>query len=218
MGVQERRKREKQERRQLILSRAQELFFKHDYEAVTMAQIAIAAELGKGTLYSYFDSKESIYIALYEEGLAILQHSLAAAEADRETALDRLRAQGQAFLRFYFEYPEYFRIMFFLAHGDILAAHQDESKRLMEVGWAIRAGIARIIEQGIGERSIGHCDPIMTADVLWGTMLGLVMVMEMSLHDESIQHNPEMMFLRLAEILTAGLAAPSSLDAILERE
>ena len=76
MGIKERREREKEERRRSILDCARSLFFEHGYENVTISQIATAAELGKGTVYSYFDSKESIYIAILREGIGILEAPL----------------------------------------------------------------------------------------------------------------------------------------------
>jgi AcrR family transcriptional regulator len=83
MGITERRERERAERQRAILDTARELFFERGYDAVTMSQIAAAAELGKGTLYSYFDAKESIYIALMREGVAILRCMIDEAPATR---------------------------------------------------------------------------------------------------------------------------------------
>lgn len=211
MGISERRAREREQRKRSILDTARTLFFEHDYEAVTMSQIAAAAELGKGTLYSYFDSKEAIYLALVREGLGILEGLVAqtADTADGDTA-DRMRALGATFLGFYGEHPEYFRILFFLAHTDVVSSRPDDAEQLFEVGHRIRRRVADVVRGGVADGSVGTCDPQLTADVLWAALLGLAMQMQME--REFIRHSPEELFLRLAEILLAGLAAPSALS------
>ena len=54
MGLKERREREKQARREQILSAARGLLHKKGINAASMNQIAKKAELGVATLYSYF--------------------------------------------------------------------------------------------------------------------------------------------------------------------
>jgi AcrR family transcriptional regulator len=208
MGIKERRAREKEERRRLILDRARSLFFEHGYENVTISQIASAAELGKGTLYSYFESKESIYIALLREGIGILSGMLEEAGSDDVPPDDQLRGMGLAFLAFYNQYPEYFRLMFFMAHADILASRPDEAAACFEDGFAIRQTVAEVIGRGVKGGSIGDCDPLLTADVMWGSLLGIVMVMEME--RDFIRHSSEQMFARLAELLLVGVGPEST--------
>lgn len=208
MGIKERREREKEERRRLILDCARSLFFERGYESVTISQIAAAAELGKGTFYTYFDSKESIYIVLMREGIGILTGLLEEATEHDAPPDDLLRGMGLAFLAFYNQYPEYFRLMFFVAHTDILASRPDEAAACFEDGFAIRSLVAQVVELGIGVGTVGACNPLLTADVMWGSLLGIVMVMEME--RDFIRHSPEEMFARLAEILLAGVIPGSN--------
>jgi AcrR family transcriptional regulator len=207
MGIKERRSREKEQRALLILERARELFFERGYETVTMSQIASAAELGKGTLYSYFESKESIFIALVREGLGILMGMIDTAAAEDAHPGDKLRVMGLAFLAFYNSYPEYFRLMFFVANKDILGSRPDESGPVFEDGLAIRSAVSDVVAHGVSDQVLGRCNELLTADVMWGALLGIVMVMEME--RDFIRHTPQEMFARLAEILLAGLVPVS---------
>jgi AcrR family transcriptional regulator len=54
-------------RRDQIIAAAAECFARSGYHATTMADIAEAAGVSKGTPYLYFPSKEALFIALYEE-------------------------------------------------------------------------------------------------------------------------------------------------------
>ena len=64
MGVQERRSREFSRRESEILTAALSLFSRDDWEFVTVEQIAQKAEVGKGTIYKHFESKDEIYARL----------------------------------------------------------------------------------------------------------------------------------------------------------
>jgi AcrR family transcriptional regulator len=74
MKKQSRRKRavhdeQKEERRQDILTAAWQLFQTTPYEAVTIAGVAEAAGLAKGTIFLYFKTKEALFLVLVEQQL-----------------------------------------------------------------------------------------------------------------------------------------------------
>lgn len=62
-GLQSRRARKKAATRSQIIAAAVRLFSEHGVEAVTVDQIAAAADVGKGTIYNYFQTKEDIVVA-----------------------------------------------------------------------------------------------------------------------------------------------------------
>jgi AcrR family transcriptional regulator len=64
MGIQERKKREKEGRRQQILSASKQLFADRGFHQTTMEDIANAAELSPGTIYLYFKSKDELFAEL----------------------------------------------------------------------------------------------------------------------------------------------------------
>jgi AcrR family transcriptional regulator len=64
MSVAERRKKEKEARRAHIVAAAERLFHERSPEHTTMEDVAEAAQLGKGTLYLYFETKEDLLLAI----------------------------------------------------------------------------------------------------------------------------------------------------------
>jgi len=209
MGINERRKREKELRERLILDSARELFFNNDYENVTMNDIARAAELGKGTLYSYFESKESIYGALLMEGLEMLKRAIEKAAGSGGDALTRLLALYAAYQEFYRKHPAYFRIIFFMAHKDISALVSRRMPEGVETGREIREVVAKVVEQGVEEGTFTPCDSMLTADVLWSSAMGVIMMIEMQKRNDIklLDNDDEEMFARIAQILIIGLTA-----------
>lgn len=59
MGVREDKKRKLQEK---IITAARELFLEKEFDQVTMNQIAKRADVGLGTAYNYYASKEELYL------------------------------------------------------------------------------------------------------------------------------------------------------------
>jgi AcrR family transcriptional regulator len=57
------RDRKKAETRQRIISVAMKIFAKKGIEQATVDEIAAAADVGKGTIYNYFETKEDIIVA-----------------------------------------------------------------------------------------------------------------------------------------------------------
>ena len=49
-----------------ILEAAARVFAQKGYAGTAVADIAVQAEIGKGTLYTYFDSKEDLFFAVFE--------------------------------------------------------------------------------------------------------------------------------------------------------
>lgn len=60
---------QKEERKQAILDTAWNLFQATNYEALTMSEVAEAAGLAKGTLFLYFKTKESLFLAIVGQQL-----------------------------------------------------------------------------------------------------------------------------------------------------
>lgn len=83
-----------------ILRHALTLFAHHGYEQTTVRMIAQAAAVAQGLMYNYFDSKEQLLRALFEQSIADVRASFAVAEAAEGSAqVERLIAAAFALLR-----------------------------------------------------------------------------------------------------------------------
>ena len=119
MAAADRRELERARRKQEILQAARAVFAQDGYNRATVAAIARRADLGKGTLYLYFDTKEAILAELTLQALGELGEHLQAA-TDRCSPLHpdlRLRAMADAYLAFAQHAPDYFRLLNAFDHG-----------------------------------------------------------------------------------------------------
>lgn len=85
-------------RREAILAVAHDVFLELGYEAASMSQIAARLGGSKGTLYSYFDSKEGLFTALVVETCARSRDAVFDSPADLPLA-DALPAIAEAYIR-----------------------------------------------------------------------------------------------------------------------
>jgi AcrR family transcriptional regulator len=60
---------QRQERRQVLLDTAWELFQNTPYQQISIVDVARAAKLAKGTVYLYFETKEALFLAVQEQQL-----------------------------------------------------------------------------------------------------------------------------------------------------
>ncbi|MGO1049054.1 TetR/AcrR family transcriptional regulator [Crossiella sp. CA198] len=138
-----------QRTRLLIANKALELFAAQGFEATTIEQVALAAEVGTRTLYRYFPTKESLIAGFVEEHLSDSLEVMRAQPADRplpealHTVLDRL-------MRVVAEDAQRVRAVYALArHTDSLQA------RLAEQTWRWRNELAAEIATRVGGPSAG---------------------------------------------------------------
>ena len=112
LGTEERRKREKQHRQKTILEAAEKIFLHKSLENITMNEIAAQAELAKGTLYLYFDSKDQILMALTLKALNLLNDIVQEKLKTCTNAWEKLLAALEGYRDFYHQYPDHFTLFF----------------------------------------------------------------------------------------------------------
>ena len=110
MGVKERQEREREAVARAILDAARELFVAEGYRNVSIRKIAEKIEYSPAAIYSYFASKDDIFLALAEEGFRIL--FARAGDPPLEDPIEDVRAGFMRLYEFSRAHPEYFSLMF----------------------------------------------------------------------------------------------------------
>ncbi|MBN1617532.1 MAG: helix-turn-helix transcriptional regulator [Spirochaetales bacterium] len=98
MGVIERKERERESRRKLILDSARDLILEHGVEAVSMVDIAHECELSKATLYLYFRNKESLLEAIYEEAGHSFVEYIESRMSENDSGISAIKVLWQGYL------------------------------------------------------------------------------------------------------------------------
>lgn len=99
---------QKEARREAILAAARQLFVKRKGQLPTMMEVARRARLAKGTVYLYFQTREELYVAYYEQLMLSLLERLRALGAEGgDTLRERIVA---AIGEFVDAHPELLRL------------------------------------------------------------------------------------------------------------
>ncbi len=98
-------------RREEILDAAGPLFAKYGYSGTDTQLVAETLNVGKGTLYRYFPSKEELFLAVADRAMRKLRAEVDVAIAEVEEPLERIRGGIHAYLTFFAEHPEFVELL-----------------------------------------------------------------------------------------------------------
>ena len=168
MGIKERQDREKQAVRQSILDVARDLFVTEGYRNVSIRKIAERIEYSPAALYSYFASKDDIYMALAEDGFRRLEEKIKTALAG-DTPLDQVRSGWWAFYEFSKEQPAYFELMFVDRSVPRITQQWEGFEFLQQLLNNAVAAIQKAIDAGAFPKTLS---PNAAMHMLWASLLG----------------------------------------------
>jgi TetR/AcrR family transcriptional regulator len=174
MSLKDRREREKTERRKQILDAAREMLFEKGLNATSINQIAKKAELGVGTIYFYYKSKEELFAELQAEGLELLYSKIKRACEKEPGAAGKLKNTAQVFFRFTKENKDYFDIInYFLS-----APEQIFTPGLKDLvdqhGNRVISLVENILAEGIESGDFKKIDPRRYSIMFWASLYGLI--------------------------------------------
>ena len=180
MGIQERKEREKERRREEILDAAQRVFVENGLTVATVDDIVTAAELSKGTLYLYFESKEDIYLALMLRGLRLLRSTFSEIISRENSVVMTLQQLDEAYKDFFRTQKHYYRMMNSYhqanVHGQVSEGMKSEYAAESGKNWE---QIIDLFNRGVREGKIrDDVNPIDMAIIIWSNTASLLTLID----------------------------------------
>lgn len=210
MTTRARREREKEERRQSILRAAREVFFKRGFHRATVDNVAERAEVSKGTIYLYFESKECLLAHLLLDGLTQLSDRLGRTDisVSSETVDERLRRLAHAYRDFFEQEPQYFRLLMAMDRGRFQETVTPEVyQEVLRASLEVSDLAVRIIQHGVDDGLFRCYDARRAAVVLWSTLNGLLELTAHPLRREMIGVDSKSLYQSALDIFVHGLQA-----------
>jgi len=175
MGLKERREREREERKRQILDAARSLLFSEGLQATSVNKIAKSAELGVGTIYFYFASKEEIFAALQEEGIDLLHNKIKKRLERVKRSEDRLKTIARIYIDFSRENKDYFDIInYFLSSPGVLFS-ENLKGQIDQRGNRVISLLVSVVEAGIAAGDFIEVDARKFAMMFWAALHGLIL-------------------------------------------
>lgn len=184
MGTKERRQREQQETRDLILSAARDMFAEEGYDSVTMRAIAERIEYTPTAIYHHFKNKNALLTELCMRDFEVLARHFNASVAT-DDPIERILAVGEAYLRFAEEHPSHYRFMFMTVipapdlEEQYVAERRGNPER--DAYAFLRESCRQAIERGFFRPEIQDADEL--AQILWGGVHGMISLQIVKSHE-----------------------------------
>ena len=176
MSSEERRKKEKENRKNSILKAARKLFFERGFKSVTVDLIAAKAEVSKGSIYLYFDSKEEIYTQILISANIERHKEIENFARQEGTASELLLKYARVYVDFFLENNELFRIlMTFMLHAENMNLTEEQNTQLIHTTNENIRTISEILQKGVdaGEFS-DQIDIRQGQNAIWGLLNGII--------------------------------------------
>ena len=176
MGLEERRKRERENRKNAILKAARKLFLEKGFKTVTVESIARKAELSKGSIYLYYNSKEEIYTQILLSDIDKFHNHIADLLQNPSNASEALVRLADIYVDFFLNERELFRIlMTFMLHTTDMNLPQDLNKQIIKTTNRTISIIEEIFNYGIERGEFPATINVrQNRNAIWGMLNGVI--------------------------------------------
>lgn len=187
--------------RSAVLTAAAEVFPRRGYHRPSVDEIAAAAGLTSGAVYSNFDSKAGLFLAMYEVEMNRWVTELRAVVSEAPTVSERSESAVAQWLRYLREQRDWFVLFVeFWGHAVGEPALRD---RFASQYARLRLAIAEVIEASAEEMGIRL--PLASEELgLAVNALGNGLLLDKLLEPDAV---PDELFRRVLDLLFEGVAA-----------
>jgi len=191
-----RRSRDRETKREAILTTAAQLFLEKSYGRTSLNDVAERLSITKPAIYHYFRSKEQILVECYRLGTAMIAETLEQIAAHCGTGIEKVAA----FISSYANVMtvNFGRCVMRLDEGDLSGDARAEiraSKRKID------RRLRSFVQEGIDDGSIAPCDAKLAAFSIAGALNWICMW-----YEPGGPLSPEEIATQFAHTLTQGLA------------
>ena len=176
MGLEERRQREKEARKNTILKAARKLSFEKGFKSVTVESIAKKAELSKGAIYLYFNSKEDIYVQILLKEIDRFSSYLNDIFESGDSAAEMLKNFSTIYTDAFLKDRDLFRILTsFMLHTSEMNFSEKIAEQIIAATLATTDILEKIFRLGMEQGEFSNrINPKNLKSVVWGLLNGIL--------------------------------------------
>lgn len=188
MTIQDRKERERDEKRELILSAANQIVAEEGIDNLSVRKIARKIEYSPAIIYHYFKDKDDIVNHLMKGGYQRIVDALTAIQGDSYGPEDKIRVLNRKVIELALEIPdEYMTIMTntsprVLAHTASLFKGASSKKQALSI-------LFQCLKDIYKDKNMDDDTIELTAQVIWAATFGLIirLIMERDIEEEQKQ-------------------------------
>jgi AcrR family transcriptional regulator len=152
--------RRRERTRQDLLGAAERVLAKKGLHQTKISDIAAAADVGVGTFYLHFPTKEALFDAVVEDTMRRFKATIDTARLSTDDPIGQMRAANAAFCRFACDNREVFRIVF--GHA---AAYNEVIRRAQAL---FAADVEESYREGVAKGAFAPMPPALVAQAVIG--------------------------------------------------
>lgn len=184
-------------KRERILEAAQSVFARKGYYQAKIEEIAELAEVGKGTVYEYFASKQELYKEMFKVLLSQYRDYLAVKDTAGITTEEWINHLLEMHLKYMLENRKHMPTNF----GDMDGLDEEILGWMYDIRKANIVRLKVIFEEGITRGELKDIDPELAANLLIGLMRGITVPLLM----EDIYGDPAQVAAEITDVLFHGM-------------
>lgn len=191
-----------EQKRLKIQAAAAQMFAANPFHKVLMSDVAEAASVGKGTLYTYFKNKEDLYLSVLYSGFAQLVDRIQRILAEQQIGpVEKLEATIREIVQFAYQNPHMFELMRTVPLRDVIDDAQWSSKRN-----ELKSLITSIIRHGIDSGEFVDPHPELTARFIPGMVRSVLMEGHQNIDSRILTE-------RILHVIRSALMCPNPVHA-----
>lgn len=167
MGITERRTRQKEAIRTLILEAAWKIVLKEGWQSLSIRKLADAIEYSVPVIYDHFVNKEAIQIEFIKKGFQLLNETLKQAKEKHSDPEKQIHKIAVAYLDFASKNKDFYQLMFGI--GIPSCEMKEQVTEIHSFTEIILEPLRSLINKGINK----DINPILKLQTFWAMLLGL---------------------------------------------
>lgn len=160
---------EKSDKRERILDAAQSVFSRKGYHQARVEEIAVLADVGKGTVYEYFSSKLELFQQMFIRVIDRYSKTMSGVFSNNECVTDRIRKMFKFHLQFAIDNREFVLVSF----GDIGSVDEELHQWMLSSRNKKVDTLRVIVQEGIDRGEFRNVDPAVVAHMIAGIIQAL---------------------------------------------
>jgi AcrR family transcriptional regulator len=197
MGVAERRYRQKEEVRSLILDTAWKQIREEGVQALSIRKLAETIEYSAPVIYAHFESKDMIIKEFVQKGYLLLTERMEEASKKQTKPTQQLESMAEAYWQFACVNPEYYQLMFGLGIPSCETAHQVSEIK------AFGTLVGSVIANAVAASKHPDTDVSLKFHTFWSILHGIISIRM----NNCTVHSKEMSLAILKDAITGFLFA-----------
>jgi len=197
-----RKERERLQHRQEILDTALKLFSERGFHNVSMQQIAEESEFAVGTLYNFFESKETLFEELLSRCGEKIVGSMTSILDAPGTEVERLTSFFRNSPILLEEHAEFIKL--YVSELGMRGAKLSKRPQKENIDAVLNTRLQQLLEAGISKGVFRHVDPVVTTKAIHSTIEALAFEVAGRFDKAEVKD----MFDKVEQLFVGGLLLP----------